>query len=60
MAKIGDGKNPRSMFLLPFFDSYFPALKFIHIVRDGRDMAYSKNQNQLHKHGSTLLDQDQL
>ena len=49
-------KNPRSMFLLPFFDSFFTSLKFIHVVRDGRDMAYSQNQNQLGKHGLALLD----
>ncbi len=48
-------KNPRSMLMLPFLDSYFPALKFVHVVRDGRDMAYSKNQNQPSKHGIALL-----
>ena len=48
-------KEPRSIFLLPFFASYFPGLKFLHVVRDGRDMAYSANQNQLRKHGEALL-----
>lgn len=48
-------KEPRSIYLLPFFHSQFPRLKFLHVVRDGRDMAYSANQNQLHKHGRALL-----
>jgi hypothetical protein len=48
-------KEPRGIYLLPFFHSQFPQLKFLHVVRDGRDMAYSSNQNQLRKHGRTLL-----
>lgn len=48
-------KEPRSIYLLPFFHSQFPGLKFLHVVRDGRDMAFSTNQNQLRKHGHTLL-----
>jgi Sulfotransferase family len=48
-------KEPRSIFLLPFFHAQFPKMKFLHVVRDGRDMAYSSNQNQLRKHGRTLL-----
>ena len=48
-------KNPRAMYVLPFLDSQWPNLRFLHLVRDGRDMAFSKNQNQLQKHGRTLL-----
>lgn len=48
-------KEPRSIFLLPFFHQRFPAMRFVHVVRDGRDMAFSTNQNQLNKHGHTLL-----
>src|SRR5262249_18385458 len=29
--------------------------KFIHVIRDGRDMALSQNQNQLNKHGAAVL-----
>jgi hypothetical protein len=29
-------------------------VRFIHVVRDGRDMALSSNQNQLRKHGSVI------
>ena len=48
-------KEPRSIYLLAFFHSCFARLRFIHVVRDGRDMAFSQNQNQLRKHGSAVL-----
>jgi sulfotransferase family protein len=48
-------KTPRSIYLLPFFHAEFPDLKFIHVLRDGRDMALSQNQNQLRKHGRRVL-----
>lgn len=51
-------KEPRSVYLLPFFHERFPGMKFLHVVRDGRDMAFSANQNQLRKHGEALLDRD--
>jgi hypothetical protein len=53
-------KEPRCIFLLPFWHSCFPDLKFLHVVRDGRDMAYSGNQNQLRKHGEALLSEAEL
>jgi hypothetical protein len=33
-----------------------PRLRFLHFVRDGRDMAFSENQQQLKKHGDAALD----
>ncbi len=48
-------KEPRSMFLLPCFSAVAPGFKFIHVLRDGRDIALSANQNQLNKHGEALL-----
>lgn len=51
-------KEPRSMYLLPFWDALFPDLRFLHVVRDGRDMAFSSNQNQLLKHGATMLGEE--
>ena len=38
-------KEPRSIYLLSFLHRHLPALRFLHVVRDGRDMALSKNQN---------------
>jgi hypothetical protein len=49
-------KEPRSIYLLPFLDQEHPALRFLHVVRDGRDMAFSSNQQQLMKHGSVVLE----
>lgn len=48
-------KAPRSIYFLSFFHSLFPALKFIHVLRDGRDMAFSDNQKQLRQHGRVIL-----
>jgi hypothetical protein len=48
-------KEPRTIYLIPFLYACFPGLKYIHVLRDGRDMAFSKNQNQLRKHGRALL-----
>ena len=48
-------KEPRSIYLLPFFRDELPELRFVHVVRDGRDMAFSTNQNQLRKHGRAAL-----
>jgi hypothetical protein len=53
-------KEPRSIYLLPFFHGLFPKMKFLHVIRDGRDMAYSGNQNQLRKHGSALVSAGEL
>ncbi len=32
-------KNPRTMLLLPFLHELFPRMKFVHVIRDGRDIA---------------------
>ena len=34
-------KEPRSVYLLPFLAAELPGLRFLHVVRDGRDMAFS-------------------
>lgn len=48
-------KEPRSIYLLPVLDQQLPGLRFLHLVRDGRDMAFSGNQVQLRKHGDAVL-----
>ena len=48
-------KAPRSIYLLPFLYRQLPNLKFIHVLRDGRDMVLSPNQNQLRKHAAAVL-----
>ena len=41
---------------MSFFHSLFSGMKFLHVIRDGRDLAFSVNQNQLNKHGAMLLE----
>jgi sulfotransferase family protein len=48
-------KEPRSLYLLGLLDEQLPGLRFLHVVRDGRDMALSSNQVQLRKHGDAVL-----
>jgi len=48
-------KNPRSMWLLPFLVDRFPQMKFIHMIRDARDMMLSENRYFLRSHGEWLL-----
>jgi len=52
-------KEPRSIYLMKYFDETMPSFRFVHFLRDGRDMAFSENQNQLRKHGSVVLGRDQ-
>jgi hypothetical protein len=48
-------KEPRSIYLLRFWNETMPGVRFLHFLRDGRDMAFSENQNQLTKHGEAVL-----
>jgi sulfotransferase family protein len=52
-------KNSRSMLMLPFWHQHFPGMRFLHVLRDGRDMAYSDNDNQIRRHGRALLGPDE-
>ena len=49
-------KVPRTILMLPFVNQFFPGMKAIHLVRDGRDMAYSRNDNQVWAYGPQILD----
>jgi sulfotransferase family protein len=48
-------KEPRSIFLVSFLARALPGLRLLHVVRDGRDLAFSKNQNQPRKHADAFL-----
>ena len=48
-------KEPRSIFLVAFLARALPGLRFLQVVRDGRDLAFSKNQNQPRKHADAFL-----
>jgi hypothetical protein len=45
-------KEPNSYLLLSHLPEQFPSLKFIHVIRHGVDMAFSKNQRQLRAYGN--------
>jgi hypothetical protein len=49
-------KAPRTIFVFPFVHELLPGMKAIHLVRDGRDMAYSRNDNQVAAYSPQLLD----
>ena len=48
-------KNPRNIWVISYLARKFPGMKFVHLVRDGRDIALSSNRNLLNKHGDFLL-----
>jgi sulfotransferase family protein len=50
-------KGPRGMYVLPFLHRRYPEMRAVHLIRDGRDMAYSKNQHEL-RHSEAALDGD--
>lgn len=51
-------KNPRSLWLIPFLAERFPEMRFIHMVRDARDMMLSENRYFLRQHGHWVLGPD--
>ncbi|HVC29375.1 MAG TPA: sulfotransferase [Gammaproteobacteria bacterium] len=53
-------KNPNTHMVIDRWISLLPNLKYIHVIRNGLDMAFSKNQNQLKLWGSYILGQDYI
>ena len=49
-------KEPNTHVLLPRLTQFVPQLRYVHVARNGLDMAYSANQNQLHFWGAQVLD----
>lgn len=48
-------KEPNTHIVLPFLFQALPHMKYVHVIRNGLDMAYSANQNQLNLWGEVLL-----
>ncbi|MBA6414283.1 sulfotransferase [Parahaliea sp. F7430] len=48
-------KQPNSHVMLPMLNQYFPNMKYIYVARNGLDMAFSANQNQLRYFWGDLL-----
>ena len=53
-------KFPRTILMLPFVHEIYPEMKAVHLVRDGRDMAFSRNQNQVRAKGQMVLSEAEL
>jgi hypothetical protein len=48
-------KEPNTHIFVDRLDAAFPGLRYIHVVRNGLDMAYSRNDNQLRLWGPLLM-----
>jgi hypothetical protein len=53
-------KEPNTHIVLPQLLELVPGLKYIHVMRNGLDMAYSDNQEQLLYWGKLMLGEEQL
>lgn len=52
-------KEPNTQFYIKEVLDYFPDLKYIHVIRNGLDMAFSTNKQQLHNwHWKFNIDKD--
>ena len=43
------------MFFLPFLYEKYPAMRLVHVLRDGRDVAFSKQQRARFQEGVILF-----
>lgn len=48
-------KNPRSVLVMELLLAVVPGTRFLHVVRNGLEMAFSSNQRQLMLYGESLL-----
>jgi len=48
-------KHPRSLLCLPLLNEQCPNMRFIHLVRDGRDMAFSANTQQADRYSDLII-----
>lgn len=53
-------KNPRHMLILPVLHEMFPGMKFIHVVRDGRDIALGNPFVASNRYLKAYLEEDEL
>jgi len=51
-------KEPNTHVVMDRLPGFLPGMKYIHVMRNGLDMAHSANQNQLRLWGRHFLDQD--
>jgi len=55
-ATLWGWKIPTILYVLPFVQECCPAFRLIHVIRDGRDIAFSKNQRQVQKFYGAIFD----
>ena len=48
-------KHPRTVLMLPYLQGRYPQMRFVHVIRDGRDMAFSTNTRQSDLYGDVIL-----
>jgi hypothetical protein len=54
-SKAWGFKNPRTMLLLPFLHDLFPSMRFVHVIRDGRDIALGNPLSQQNQYAAKFL-----
>jgi hypothetical protein len=53
-------KNPRTMLILPFLHEMFPDMKFVHVVRDGRDISLGNEFASRNRYRTAFLTQNEM
>lgn len=53
-------KNPRSMLILPFLNEMFSGMKFVHVVRDGRDISLGNEFAATNQYRAAFLQEDEI
>jgi len=48
-------KEPNTHIFLPFLNNHVPEFRYIHVIRNGLDMAFSQNQQQVKNWGKHIL-----
>jgi len=48
------------MLILPFLDEMFPGMKFVHVVRDGRDISLGNDFAARNRYRAAFLTQDEM
>ena len=52
-------KNPRTMLVLPLLNEMFPDMKFVHVVRDGRDISLGNEFAARNRHTDIFLTEEE-
>lgn len=53
-------KNPRTMLLLPFLNELLPHMRFVHVIRDGRDISLGNEFVHGNPYADAYLDDEEI